>query len=280
MLPKYVDFMLEAGGETQFWSSGTLFFLGYGYAYFIVFWIVASIVAAVVVGGLTDRRSTARLVVSASVILGVTQFYALYRRPAGTTAFETASLLLAFAAIALACVSERRVASWFILASLAVWTVCCGWTFSWEANTRLVAESAPYARALWKLHDEILGMARGRPIVVIIPDNSFSHGGVHELLLKAAADFPTWNISSRGQWLINRYGPGLTFRHEHGGASPEDAIAQGAVVVWYDRPDKLPLKQRYRSIAAASERVGTVTRDWMLQMSGVTQAVAHASFAP
>ena len=288
MLPRYLQFMLTAGAEPNFWLQKNLFLVTYGYAYFVGFWAASCVFAGVVVWTQGQSAMVSRVVVIGVTCSGLAQLYTVYRRSAGSTAFEASTLLLAFGVIALTVTPATRITRVIVVGTASALTTLSVSTFPLAENLQVVRESAARAQRLWDIHSEVLRIAAGRPIVVVLPDNSFHHEGVDELLLKGAADFPTWNISSRGQWIIDRYAPGMTFRHEYnGGTSPGAKIAADAVVLWFDKPHLPPLMERYSRLAVATRRPGSVTRSWNIaqfdgqsQFDGSIQMVARLSFVP
>ena len=114
--------------------------------------------------------------------------------------------------------------------------------------------SGPRARAFWDLHREILRLADGKKIIVILPDDSYCYGGVQELLLKGASDFPTWEVSTRGQSILDKFAPGMVFRHEGGRTLPDADFPRDTLVVWFEKPGCQPLTDRYRLLREAMSR--------------------------
>ena len=143
-------------------------------------------------------------------------------------------------------------------------------TFPAKHNISVVEESSQRAETMWQIHYDTLHLAAGRPIIVIIPDNSYHHEGVHEFLLKGAADFPTWNISAAGEKIIHRFAPGMTFRHEYGGIPPSSAIPENVVVIWFDLLNSPALTEKYASLNEANLRPGVVCSERAVEKTDVT----------
>ena len=279
MFTAWGKFALNPGGENNFWSFRFNYFLReYFYGYIILFWIVVTVLFLVGISFLRKERTILKEIVLfiVNVLVVGACVYFLVKRPAGTTFFEVSVILVALSAIVL---SALPAYGWFravIPIALLAWVVHATVTFPYEQTVSCLKESSKSARYLWGLHNEILRLAGGRQIIVIFPNNKYHHEGVQEFLLKGAADFPTWNISSKGQWIIDKYAPGMTFRHEGGGTPPNDPIPGDVVVLWFDRPDLQPLTERYPELRKAVGRDGTLCQEWVIEKGGNILMAARA----
>jgi hypothetical protein len=267
MLVGWLAFIREPGGESDFWTSQLgLSLWQYSLAYVIGYWALSSGMAIWSEWRAEDRSSGRRALVLVGIACGLASIGLVFKRPAGTTLYELSVILTALSVMLLAATIRRPVVRGFVGLSLVAWLVYCAatTTFSLGHNVALIEESPGRAKALWGLYEAVQRMADGRPIVVIFPDNSYHHEGIHELLLKGASDFPTWHISKRGQWIIDRFAPGMTYRHESSGTPPNAPIPSGVLVLWFDRPDLAPLTERYRSLRDAIGRPGVEMREWVI----------------
>jgi len=191
--------------------------------------------------------------------------YFVFKRPAGSTIFESFNFFLCLSAILLTVIPEAKTKRWYIFSACILWVGVSIGTFNWNDSFAMVKFSKEKSAAKWEHYHYVRNLADGRQITVLFPDNSYHHEGVFEFLLKGAADFPTWNISDGGQRVIDKYLPGLKFRHDYGGASPNQAYNQNTVVVWYDLPGDVSLVEKYPSLANAVEKSVLPTKKWRLE---------------
>jgi hypothetical protein len=129
--------------------------------------------------------------------------------------------------------------------SYIAWIGFAAITFSYSTVYGQIAHSQIDSKIKWATFDKVRELARNKPIEVIFPDNSYHHEGPFELLLKGAADFPTWNINYGQKTIIDRYAPGMSFRHNFSQVRPEMPYANGRVLVWFDLDGTQPLEEKY-----------------------------------
>jgi hypothetical protein len=266
MFPRWVHFALHAGAEPDFWGDGFwLCFRHFQYGYVVAFWPLAALAALAVALRGRDRRWPRAVTALLNLATGAGCAYCLLKRPAATTFFEVTVLSVGLSAMALGTIAGSRVGKGLILLAAAGSITLGVVTFPWQENVATIARSGSRAEVRWRVHRDILRIANGRRIVVIFPDNSYHHEGVHEFLLKGASDFPSWVISERGQRLINTFAPGMVFRYEGGVPPPDSEFPKGALVVWFDRPDLPPLTERYRSLKAVASAAGADQQVWAIR---------------
>jgi hypothetical protein len=82
---------------------------------------------------------------------------------------------------------------------------------------------------------------------VYVPDNRYQYGDVFIVMLKGASDFPSWNVTSNGQWIIDRYAPGLSFVSGADADPPPD----NSTLIWYKSSMLKNIPERYPRLAEA-----------------------------
>ena len=129
--------------------------------------------------------------------------------------------------------------------------------------------------------DDINRFADGRPQLLLFLNNEYHHEGVHELLLKASSDFPTWYINAGRAWL-HRFVLNITFYHEYGPPIVLPADLTGSCVVWFDRPDLPALTTRFDRLAQLVSDPAYEVRSWPIHLANgaqppVVQVWVHAA---
>jgi hypothetical protein len=260
MLPAWIRALRFPNGETNFWTEQWAGIMD-AYWFIAALWIGATAVA--IIHLIKDGTWRDGIVMICNIFGAMAALYILLKRPATTTAFEVSVLLVTFTAILLSSISQTKFYTGISLAAIAGLILYAGITFPIAAHRDWVAPSSDRARVRWQLHDEVIRMATGRKIITVIPGNEYHYDGVQELLLKGAADFGTWNISSSGQKIIDRYAPGMTFRNETmGGESPNKSYPDNILVLWWDDPNKQPLVEKYAALLEAINRKHVSCRRW------------------
>jgi hypothetical protein len=275
MVPIWTAFVMNAGAESEFWTvTFASFLLGHGYATIALFFCLAGAMFLLQrTRSAWTVRDGAFLVVIAIAALGSAWF--VIERPAGSTLFETSVFMLTLGAMTLGAAGGAS-QQWVVRAAAVFWIVYAAVTFSWHEAFDMVRRSHTRAEAKWKHYDEVRQLGAGRPVTVVFPSNAYHHEGVFELLLKGAVEFPTWRIEDDGLRVLARFAPGISYRHDLGGASPDERYAAGTVLVWYETPSLNPL-MRYESLARAADRCDRVPYEWRLEgKAGQTRVVARA----
>lgn len=270
------SFVSNPGGEPNFWESifGNIL-LRESYGDILLFSFLVSIMVFALV--LKERNPGATKVLTiVYCYLGLAAcLFFIFKRPARATLFESAIFIFTLSAALLTVVLHLKVIRFLVAASCVFWAVYSISTFEFVDNFRLIAGSQARAKLKWHVFEETQRLAAGRPIEVIIPDNSFHHEGVFELLLKAASAFPTWYITTGQQTIIDRYAPGMTFRHNYSGITPNAPYGTNRVLVWFDLPEIPPLTTRYAELAKAVEEPGVTRLCWL-----VPTAMRHRWLVP
>jgi len=279
MFAAWLKTIRNPGGETNFWGAGYL--TGYSYGYIIVFFLIV-LAFSVVVGIRSRPERRRRLLISSTLLLGgLAWTYFVYKRPAGTTFFEAAVALFGFSTMALGICGGQRWGSRMIVLTLLFWVGYSATTFKWQGNLATLRESGPWAKNMWQLHQELLEFAQYRDIIVIHPQNNYGYGGVAEFLLKGTADVPTWNISSNGRPILDRYAPHMRFRHEYSGIHPNAPYPGNTCLFWVDRPEFAPLTGQYSRLKAVTHEPGVVSKEWTMVIQGGRATIqAHAIILP
>jgi hypothetical protein len=278
----WFSFVSKPGAEPDFWGALFGAFLrDFNYDLLFPFGIAASLLAA---GRLwvvrhADRRS---LLLAAFCLASVAaNILFLVKRPAGSTLFESCVFILTVGCVALGAVSAWKPVQRFVAAACVAWSAVAVATFAYAYAYDLVAGSTVRAREKWDAFDATRRLAGRGPIEVIFPDNSFHHEGVFELLLKGSTDFPTWHIGVGGK-VLDRYAPGLSFRHNYEGLRPDAPYAGGRTLVWFDSAGLQPATVRYPTLAEVLARPGVEPHAFLLRPKGggpeVTMRVAVIPF--
>lgn len=281
MFGAWSTYVSNPGGESDFWQKFRQYLVSSSYGFIIGVYLVSWLIGAGFGLQVRGRRVVTSIVLLVILLAGVTWSYFVYKRPAGTTFFEAISALLALAACSLTVAAHRRAGR---LAIAVVILICAAYgaqNFGWKKHLGTLRESGPWAENMWRLHNDLVRFAAGRPIVVVHPQNHYGYGGVAEFLIKGTADVPIWNISANGEPILHRYLPGATFRHEYGGTNPNVAYPRNAVVFWVDRPEFKPMTELFPGLALAVNQPGAIRREWRLPISGGrVKLVGHAVQLP
>jgi hypothetical protein len=270
--------VMNPGGEESFWTrylSGYL--TQYGYGFIIGLWLLMS---AVALGSIRAFHVPARprsiAVATLNLLAGAVWLYFVYKRPAGTTAFEAAVALLGLSGMMMTVACQARFGRRLAVVVLVTCAAVAATTFRYQQNIMTLRESGPWAKAVWTLQQELVAFANGRGIVVIHPENHYGYGGVPEFLLKGSADTPTWDVRETGARVIDRYAPGMRFRHEYSGIPPSAPLPAGVVVYWVDVPPLEPLADTYPILFRAETNPRNEVKRWELPYSTGRMLTAHA----
>jgi hypothetical protein len=252
VFPLWLNLIFDPGGEASFWQqfvNDYLYEFNYLYIYLLLF--VALLLAAVVL----VRQSIQRVGSLASwlaylAILGVALFslYAIVKRPAGTTAFEGSTIAFALIGCLLGLEARDRLqmlGGWIVVGAIALLAVT---TFPIRHHLLTLADTRTHADDIWGLHTKI--MATGRPVIVVIPDNSYGFGSVEEGLMKGFSAYPTWVIRE-GRDGLDRYAPGMTFREAGSTPRLNDPYPTNVTLVVFERRDLGPTADQFPALKAA-----------------------------
>jgi hypothetical protein len=183
--------------------------------------------------------------------IGLLTFSALVwlatKRPADTTFWDINVLTILIAVITTLAMTRKFLRGCIIL----VWVGGIGFLLARNppvSAIRMVTASHGASQNRFEVFSEVRRFAGDRHEAVLLLNNEFGHGGVHELLLKASADFPTWNTTVGATWL-NRVFPDASFHHEYGPPVKLPERLAGTCIVWFDLPDLPPTETRFPQLA-------------------------------
>jgi hypothetical protein len=220
-------FAQGAGPEPNFWPTNFHLFLhSYGYDWVIAVWAAASVFCLVELAR-QKRWSQTALAFLANLLVAGLLMVGLFRRGAGTTFFEASSILAGLAVIMLAAALgplARRRWAWSIPLALAVGS---GAKFDFAHNWFVVTKSRQISENAWAARR--YSLALGQPIIVIIPDQSYSTGTVEQLL---QTTFFASGFGPASKALVDRFIPNTTFRTRPG------SVRTGTTLVWFEKWDQ------------------------------------------
>jgi hypothetical protein len=190
-----------------------------------------------------------RQVVVAAVLVCVAAIYVafVFYRPSQSTVVESAAALIAITsmgAVALPRSPRCQVAIAALLSAAALGTLLV-FPFNRAAGFRNMVPEMDTRRALLAKAQEA-----GHPIVAVVPDDRWGHGGPIIVLLKGLSEFPSWHVPP------DRKGPlavPISFRTEQGGLKPSDPYPTDVTIMWEDRLDLPPIAEKYPALKAAAE---------------------------
>jgi len=254
----WLAFLKAPGAESGFFTS--LFHpfsaeanagAAYGYAWGVLALLVFSValtLSRVRVFRVQPLASTWR--VALPLLVAGAHIVSLVHRPAGTTLWE-ASLFATATAAWLVRLSAESGGSPFAarspLAFLAACAACVSLSLSLHAarifNVNAFRESSA---AVWEVHRRTLEAPAGT--IVVVPDNMHTAGTVGEALMKGAANFPTWTITS-GAPMLARVAPGIEIRQTAGQVEPAKAIT------WVDVGGEPTLAEQMPELRARMQAV-------------------------
>jgi hypothetical protein len=248
-LREALAFAQSAGPEPNFWPNNFHLFLhSYGYGWVIAVWAGASVFCLVELfrqkrWGRPALPFLANLLVASLLAVG------LLRRGAGTTFFEASSILAGLAIIMLAAgfgSSPRGRWAWSIPLALGIGA----WAqFDFHHNWFVVTKSRQISENAWA--ERRYSLALGQPIIVVIPDQSYSTGTVEQLL---QTTFFASGFGPASKALVDRFIPNTTFRTSPG------SIAAGTTLVWFEKWDPVAGRPLTETDSAEASRWSVLTR--------------------
>lgn len=243
---EWIAFMKGQQGEFALWSP-TFYNMIRRYNYDLLYPLqAATLIAALVMAG--SWRSRLFTAVCCAAFTGL--LWATLQRPAGTTFWDINVLTLltmAVGVLAIGSAAARRWIALFWIGAVVALVARQPPTFGLSK----MADSREATDNRFETFSRINHFAAGRPQLIVFLNNEYHHEGVHELLLKAASDFPSWNITVGQAWL-DRILPRARFFNEYAGkiVLPDDFSA--VCVVWFDRPDLPPLEKSFDALSRFS----------------------------
>jgi hypothetical protein len=282
MIPAWLSFVANPGGEPGFWTSTFWSQLwDYNYGYIGILFLLLALTVAIALW--MDQSRTPAGVALYLIVLAVAAFYvyAIFKRPAATTLFESSQWLTCLAAMQLALVLDvvwvRRIGT----AGAALLGLLALGTFPGRDASAMVRHSAARASQKQQFFLRTLELARSRSMVVLFKDNSLHHEGFHELLLKGASDFPTWAIT-RGNSVIAKHAGSIEFRSEYEGRPPIGGAVDGdAVLVVFQAVGGEDALDRYPGAREFAARPDVREERWLLTgKAAVRPTVVGRIFSP
>lgn len=239
------------------------------FAVILALWLLA--LAALGHAFLTERTPRRSHAVLLAFVLACSALHvwAVCKRPAETTLFETALFLTAAGAMMLASLPTRpayqkAISAWITL------------MFGWSLVSALELYPAPAtiaalrntSRNAWEIHDWL--NETGRPVVVLLPDDRYVSGTVEETLLKGFSDVPTWNITS-GYALLDIVAPRRLF------VTKLSVLPAGSVLLWTDVPGTAPLAKVNRTGLTVLGQLPRQERSWPMQSNQYWSRTVHGA---
>jgi hypothetical protein len=231
-LRHWFGFLRSAGPEPGFWEGNFWTFQRlYNYDKVIALWAVTTLFLAVDVARFRTWRPA--IILIANLFVAILLALGLYKRGAGTTFFEISSILAGLTALMLAIRLGRPGQSRWLQAIPAMVALAAISQFDFAHNWFVVVKSRELANTAWEIRDYTTKL--GRPVAIIIPDESYVSNGVEDLFNKGLRDLATNNFGA-AKVMKERLAPRTDFRQEAG------LIEIGMAVVWFEKWD--PIKNK------------------------------------
>jgi hypothetical protein len=231
------------------------------YALFLMFLLIYTLRRS-------EIRSQQFIISSGLIILAILEIVVLLGiRSAGSTDFEAFSLITSLTMMVVGFVAAddkilNRIKWGFIVLCIVITIVNINLILLFNYDGTRIQDS----RFLSNLHQYALSY--NRPIIVVVPDNSFIEGlGLEELLLKGFSDFPTWNITT-GKILMNKFVPNLTYRSNYITQNPEMPYPTDVVIMWFDKissGESTNLRETYPELNKVLSTRGTSCTKWLMK---------------
>lgn len=225
-----------------------LFGLGYGYI------LIAFGCILLFVGYFVMREKPIelkRLLVFVTIFtVGIVQIWFVFRRPAGTTIFESANGLICVMAMLIVLSQKRKVELGLTMLILVITLTLTFKEFGLNNWINSIREGKSVTEKGWYLYERTQNLAT--PVVVVVPDNEYLWGDPYETLLKGFSDSPTWNISIGSNYLARFRSP-ISFRTEVTSPGPDYPYPENTSILWFDRKEFTALKNRYPGLNQATQ---------------------------
>jgi hypothetical protein len=268
--PGWFAFVANPGVEPEFWS--TTFWTQIktcNYGILSTLFPVAFITTGILV--LRKKPVEALAIASLGVIFLTVLFYiyTVFKRPAGSTLWEATQWPLCLATILLGMVSKNPVGRIVSLCYIAIIFAVCLVTFPYQSFSSVSQQSRPQADIRYAFFQRTLDLAQGKRIVIIFPNNDYHHEGPHELLLKGASKFPSWQIEETGMKVIRKYAGNIEFRSECAKvpALDEPIDPDSILIILQKSDDESSNIKKYMNASRFTSLPGISREDWNL--SGV-----------
>ncbi len=243
----WFDFIMSPGGDVGFVSQ-ILTYLKSAYGLMVASWLLAVVIAALTLRPVRDLTLQKAGVAAAALAGSAAVLFFIFKRPAGTTLGESSQQLLMFGAVLITIVPLRRVTVPAVGALAAAFAALVLWEQPLAPVLRWARYDGQLQNNHWRFFAKATAQAPKGGTAYYIPDNRYQYGDAFIILLKGASDFPTWTISSNGQWIIDRYAPGLSFVS---GCNADTTPASGSRAVWYEDGVLKPVPDCFPQLGAA-----------------------------
>lgn len=245
-----LGFLKSASAEPGFWEGNFWMFQEiYNYDKIFFIWLAATLYLAFEAWKSKAWRAT--IILMANLLVAVLLGIGLYKRGAGTTFFELSSILAGLAALSLAVGLGLRPRTAWIMGVPALIFVAALSQFDFSHNWVVVTKSRELARKSWEIREYTASLSR--PVVVVIPDESYVSNGVEDLLNKGLRDLSTNSFES-AKAMKERIVPQTDFRQEIG------VVDVGTAVVWFEKWDLAVDKPLKETVLEEAHRWQTLTQ--------------------
>jgi hypothetical protein len=267
VLRNWYQFGVNAGAEPNFRQFFDGLFVAYNY-HLVVLGLGITYLYAIAITAIhaEDRRSRA-LRLCAIGLMTAFVFYAVYRRPAGTTLFEAMVILTGQAAMVLVILPRGPAVRQYtlVLVSAALFFALFTFDYALDLDKETKERAKRLADTAWQIHAATLEV-RG-PWVFLLPDNTYGWGGVEELILKGTSDM-TWHEVDAAKKIHDEVAPGMIFR-----PWPDLADAHKAFL-WINRADdrgnfvensvvEAGHRASWAALEARAKAEGSRCREWL-----------------
>lgn len=224
----------------------------------MIFWLTASIRFVVSQGRRGEFATRSSLLGAGLLLWSMLHVYAIAKRPAETTLFES-GLFLVTASVFVTLIhgtADVRQRRWVFASAgiLLLWSGVSG--AAHFPGPALLQRFKASGEAAWEIHETI--NESQLPVTVLLPDNNATSGTLEDALLKGFSDVPTWLITS-GYDLFQRVAPGRHYVQQL------DLPPAGHLLMWAEAPYEPSLPERNPAIARIIAQPGTVSKSWTLE---------------
>jgi hypothetical protein len=232
-----LDFLKTAGAEPGFWEGNFWLFQEiYNYDKIFFAWLLATLFLTLEM--FKQKAWRAGVILGSNLLVAVLLGIGLYKRGAGTTFFEVSCILVGLTGLCLAVALGFRQRG--VLASLLPGVIFLGalTQFNFSHNWMVVTKSRDLAKTSWEIREYAESLER--PVIVVIPDESYVANGVEDLVNKGLRDLSTGQFGS-SKALKERIMPRTEFREVPG------KFETGTIFIWVEKWDILtnkPLKEK------------------------------------
>jgi len=212
--------------------------------------------------------------------LGLAGYFSfIVKYPATSSLFDACSSLLVVGFVGVTCLAFNqeekatlKTVPIYLFFMLIAFSSVDFWTISNFLKGSRIAERLSLNNV-----EKLRKLAGEEPIIVVFPGNEYHHEGYIELLLKAACDFPTWDITKGQKNILDHYWPNLSIRHGYSGPSPNLPYPKKCVIVWFSSADYKSLPGKYPVMKEAVANATRVASFCELPKGGAPLFTMHAA---